>query len=157
MIPILISSAVLAADPAEIELSPAEIGKAPQVFISAKGLPLSLRAPRDGRWVSPEGLEIRAGEFLPYPLDVDVKRRLRLLALFPDLCQHELDKLSGYLELKHERALSLQAAEHVVNRVDAEVLAAERPGWDWYHYAVLGVAVVAAALAGYGGAILHRG
>ena len=149
---IISTSAADASELDELELTPADIGKAPEVSGPSPNLPMSLKAPRDGKWVNRDGHDL-AGVFLPYPLDVDVLRRLRLLSLFPQLCQDEMDKLAEYKDLEKDRALTVQKAQHVVNQVDAELEGGDDTGIPTWLVAVVASGV--AGLAGYGLAALR--
>jgi len=141
----------VAADPPPLVLEQAQLGQAPRwTSPGAAGLPLSLKAPEQGRWVGSDGLELSAGEFLPPALSTEIRRRLSLLELYPDVCQVELDKLAEYKDLQAERALKVAEAEATVNRVAVQVDAAEDAGWDWTEIAIAVGGAVLAGVAGFG-------
>jgi hypothetical protein len=148
----LISTVALATDaaPDRLRLIAPAVGECPRVAEPSPDLPRSLTAPAHGHWLNKDGTEIRAGIFLPYPLSIDVKRRLRAIDLYPELCESAVKRAIGHQQVEKEASLTVRAAEFAINTVEAQVDATTDGDWQTYEIAILVASVAAATLVGLG-------
>ena len=96
-------------------LAPAEPGKAPLVMPMPDGLPKARNAPDHGKWVDNDlgpvaGPEGKPGTFMPAPLDREVLRRLKLLDLYPGLCQEHIDAVLRLRDIEVVAAATIAMA-----------------------------------------------
>jgi len=130
-------------------LSEGQVGKAPEVSGFPVGLPEARKAPVQGVFVRVNGEKEQDGTWLPDPLDDHVVRRLRLLDVYPELCQRQLDRVAELKDLERQEALDVAQAQCTVNQVDSQVTL-ESEKTTWLQWAMVAGAVVLGGLAGYG-------
>jgi len=119
---------------------------APQLAPLPKGLPGPRTAPIDGHWVGKDGSEHSKGTYLPYELDLEVLRRLRLLDAFPRLVQVQMDKQREVAEFDCDGRLAVTEAKFLAERE------AVSPGWSTLE--VIGAGLLGVVIGGAVAAIV---
>lgn len=136
---------------AELELTKVPVSvpnlmTAPKIGQLHPDLPESLRAPEKGYFAGVDGDRYQ-GTFLPYPLDLAVLRRMRMLDNLPEIFQTQIDGIVQLVKAEADGRVLLTEQKCIAQQIRTEPVVVE--GWSTLEVVIVTALGVAAGFGVY--------